>query len=147
MLTVEHCNVPISQRIVAAARSYIGTPWRNMGRNAAGLDCIGLILAVGHDAGVFTYDPGSYGRETSLRETKRHFAKFCDTVPFTGREPGDFTIFVAPGWIKPHASIIAHDSRGRETMIHALPTNRKVIEDRLSADWLARLVAVYRVRG
>jgi len=38
--------------LVAAARRYIGTPWRDRGRSTTGLDCIGLLAVAMRDCGV-----------------------------------------------------------------------------------------------
>jgi len=47
---------------VEAARSYLGVPFRHLGRNRNGLDCVGLVLCAAHDVGLLggidytTYD-------------------------------------------------------------------------------------------
>jgi cell wall-associated NlpC family hydrolase len=48
--------------IVAAARTYLGVPWRHQGRTRAGLDCAGLIVMVARDLALSDYDSTAYGR-------------------------------------------------------------------------------------
>ena len=34
----------VTETFVAAARGYVGVPWRHLGRSRTGVDCIGLVL-------------------------------------------------------------------------------------------------------
>ena len=51
------------ESLVAAARSYVGVPWRHLGRSRTGLDCIGLVLLAARDVGIELSDPAPYARE------------------------------------------------------------------------------------
>ena len=49
--------------IVAAARAWLGTPWRHQGRlKGVAVDCGGLILGVGKELGLLDFDTRAYGR-------------------------------------------------------------------------------------
>jgi hypothetical protein len=52
-----------SAEILAAARTWLGTPWRHQGRlKGVAMDCGGLILGVGRDLGLLDFDTRAYGR-------------------------------------------------------------------------------------
>jgi cell wall-associated NlpC family hydrolase len=42
--------------IIAAARSWLGVPWRHQGRTRQGVDCAGLVVLVGRGLGLDDYD-------------------------------------------------------------------------------------------
>ncbi len=49
--------------ILAAARTWLGTPWRHQGRlKDAAVDCGGLILGVGNELRLLDFDTRAYGR-------------------------------------------------------------------------------------
>ena len=49
--------------ILAAARTWLGTPWRHQGRlKGVAVDCGGLILGVGRELGLLDFDTRAYGR-------------------------------------------------------------------------------------
>ena len=53
-----------SLAIVAAARSWLGVPWRHQGRARQGIDCAGLVVLVGRGLGLTDYDTAAYEGET-----------------------------------------------------------------------------------
>jgi hypothetical protein len=61
-----HANPPCragSEQILAAARSWLGTPWRHQGRlKGVAVDCGGLIIGVGKELGLLDFDIRAYGR-------------------------------------------------------------------------------------
>ena len=50
--------------IIAAARSWLGVPWRHQGRTRQGVHCAGLVVLVGRELGLADYDTHAYGRRT-----------------------------------------------------------------------------------
>ena len=42
--------------IIAAARAWLGVPWRHQGRTRQGVDCAGLVVLVGREFGLAAYD-------------------------------------------------------------------------------------------
>ena len=52
-----------SADIIAAARTWLGTPWRHQGRlKGVAVDCGGLILGVDKELGLLDFDTRAYGR-------------------------------------------------------------------------------------
>lgn len=126
--------------IVAAARSYLGVRWHHQGRNRAGLDCIGLVIAVAHDLGLSDYDIGGYAR---VPDGKTLRATMCEQMDLLKREPlpGDVLLFAFQR--TPLHTAIRTDTG----MIHAFANKRMVIEHGFDAIWRSRLVCAFGYRG
>lgn len=135
------------QDIIAAARTYLGTPHHHQGRlRGVGVDCIGLISGVGKALGLTGHDHRRYSRHpdgvTLIRELDKGLVwmKGCKC----NAEPGDVLVF----WMdrakkKPQHVAILTDYG----MIHTHQGVGKVVEHRFTGAWARRLVAVYRFPG
>jgi NlpC/P60 family putative phage cell wall peptidase len=132
--------------IVAAARGWIGTPYRHQASlKGVGCDCLGLMRGVWREVygaepeAAPAYAPG--WAESSGEETLAH-AAFRHLVPVTedGMQPGDVLLFRwRPHLPAKHAAIAVPDGR----MIHA-HDGLAVCEVSLSPWWLKRLAFVFR---
>ncbi|MCY0094449.1 NlpC/P60 family protein [Hoeflea ulvae] len=136
------------QRIVAAARGWIGTPYRHQGsRKGVGCDCLGLVRGVwaevtGHPAET----PGPYapdwaeraGSDRLIIAARRHCGA---ALPQSEAMPGDIVLFRwRAGVSAKHAGILS----GPDHFIHAYePVG--VIESVLVASWRRRIAAVHRI--
>jgi NlpC/P60 family putative phage cell wall peptidase len=138
-----------SDAVVAATRTWIGTPYHHQASlKGIGADCLGLIRGVWRDLyGDEAERPFPYsrdwgevsGQETLIAAATRHMVPRGKVTP----EPGDVLVFrMRPGAIAKHAGILATPA----TMIHAM-------EDRLAAEipfgawWRRRLAAVFTFPG
>jgi cell wall-associated NlpC family hydrolase len=111
-------------RIVDAARAYLGVPHHHQGRHrVAGLDCVGLLLAVAQDIGAEWHDLEGYSR--SGAETadlmgysllRSHMARSLDEIPIEQAGPGDVWLFWVERMLVPHHVAIVTNS---DRMIHA----------------------------
>lgn len=139
-------NIVKAERIVAAARAWIGTPYHHQGSaRGAGCDCLGLVRGVWRDVyGSEAETPPAYSRdwaeasgvETMLQAAARHFVK----VDRAEVAPGDVVIFrLRPGYVAKHAAIVA----SAQTMIHAIE-GAPVAEVAMSSWWRRRIAAVFR---
>lgn len=125
--------------LIAAARGYLGVPWRHLGRTRAGVDCIGLVLLAAREAGRLLPDPAPYQREPQGTRLLDGMRDLCDLVPLDQALPGDVLLFRA-GLYGGHVGIFsAHREYGVPACIHAFAPYRKVIEQRLCDIIAARL--------
>ena len=137
----------VADRAIAAARSWIGTPYRHQAsRKGVGCDCLGLVRGVWHELdGEEPERPAAYqpdwaersGRERLLEAATRHFGA---PLPTTAMRPGDLLIFRwrADAAAK-HAGILSAPDR----FIHAYE-QAAVIESPLVLGWRRRIAAVFR---
>jgi NlpC/P60 family putative phage cell wall peptidase len=137
-------------RIVAIARTWIGTPHRHQASvKGAGSDCLGLLRGVWRElygAEPETTPPYSpdwaeaAGDETLHRALSRHLRE----IPRDALAPGDVALFrmVRRGPAK-HCGIIAEQG-GQRSLIHARQ-NRAVSEEPFSVFWRAKLAFAFRI--
>ena len=130
--------------LIDAARKYLGTPFRHRGRTASGLDCAGLGWIAYRDLGVELPDVRAYGREPFKNGLMDGLAAALGEPVSDGPRPGDVVVMRFER--DPHhvALIASAPYGGALTMIHADSHHGCVVEHRLSEDWCARIVAVYR---
>lgn len=134
----------IQQRIVAAARACMGTPFRHQGRlPGVGLDCAGLCIVALRAAGVEMRDVKAYGRvpnegrlqqaidaQPGLRRIALADAGAGDVVLIRfGTEPSHVGLLSAQGCI-----------------IHAYERIGRVVEHRIDATLQLQIVAAWRAQ-
>lgn len=147
-MTKTHENDVHRARIVAAARSWIGTPYRHQAsRLGVGCDCLGLVRCVYQQiAETVAEAPAPYqpdwaehaGSERLLTAARHHCG---DPVPFEAARPGDILIFRwRAGAAAKHAGILT----GPDHFIHAYEP-AGVIESALVPAWRRRIAAVHRI--
>ncbi len=128
---------------IAAARSYLGTPWRHMGRNRAGLDCIGLVLVAAGDAGLSLPDPAPYEREPADARLVLEASQLAQRVSVPS--PGDVIVFRTTRHVG-HVGICAvHPLHRVPSVIHALMWHRKVLEDVYDRQMRDAFIAAFRL--
>ena len=136
-------------QVVACSRSFIGVPFRHMGRDRMGLDCIGLPLAVMRELGIPfpDYPDGNYTRRGAGFELVRHCAVHAQGVPIARIQDGDVAVF-QEGQIPCHVGIISH--RGPAThVIQALGKTSwmKVVETPMAGEWAGKLRFAFHMPG
>jgi len=135
--------------IVAIARETLLTPYLHQGRVAGlALDCAGVPVHVAKRLGMSFDDIANYGRLPVPAEMRRVLDANLTRVPKDQMQIGDVA------WIRfqaepQHFAIVADYLHGGCSLIHAYNGAglRKVVEHRLDAAWLARIVAVWRFPG
>lgn len=124
--------------MVAAARGWVGVPWRHQGRTRAGIDCVGLLIVVAQDLGIDDgFDFRAYSRRPDGRALRELMVDKLDRAAAIA--PGRIGLFAQAGTYPCHVGVF-----GDRTMIHAHALNRKVVEHRLSDEWRCRLRGVFR---
>jgi len=138
-----------AQQIVAAARGWIGTPYRHQAScKGAGSDCLGLMRGVWREVlgaepqeiPAYSMDWSEPSRvETLWQGAERHLvAKKLDD-----EAAGDVLLFrMREGAVAKHLGL-AGQIGPRATFIHAY-SGHAVMESPLSAPWKRRIVARFR---
>lgn len=137
--------------VVAAARGWIGTPYRHQASvRGAGTDCLGLVRGVWREvvgpepfrAPPYTPDWSEPQQdETLLRAGRRWLVPLGRDAPAA---PGEVLLFrMRDSGIAKHLGILARRSAGRSTFVHAY-CGQGVIESPLSEPWRRRIVARFR---
>jgi hypothetical protein len=76
--------------ILAAARSWLGTPWRHQDRlQGVAVDCGGLILGVGRELGLLDFDTRAYGRIPDGQQLRALCEQHLISKPAIEAAPGD----------------------------------------------------------
>ena len=134
-------------RIIAAARGWIGTPYHHQAaRRGAGADCLGLVRGVWRE--VYGAEPEAVpaysmdwsepqGEERLWQAARRHL------VEKPGEPgPGDVILFrMRAGSVAKHLGIVVHVGRDAR-FVHAY-ARHGVVESPLSAPWRRRIAAVF----
>ena len=125
--------------IIAAAREFLGTPFRHLGRlPGKALDCAGLAVSVALALGLEVDDREAYGKTPAngLLEAMLDVQPGLRRV-FRAPQAGDLLLMRFNGDPQ-HLAICAG-----ETIIHAWQTVGKVVEHRFTDLWQSRVVRVY----
>ena len=135
--------------IVALARETLGTPYRHQGRGGGlALDCAGVPVHVATRLGIPLTDYTRYGRLPIPGEMRAALDSHLQRVTREQMQPGDVA------WIRfraepQHLAVVGDYHLGGLSLIHAYNGAglSRVVEHRLDAAWLARIVAVWRYPG
>jgi NlpC/P60 family putative phage cell wall peptidase len=136
--------------MVAAARGWIGTPYRHQASlRGVGCDCLGLLRGVWRERlgdepeAVPPYAP-DWAEATGTESLRDGFARHLTPVALDAIAPGDVVLFrMSRGGPAKHCGLVA-DQDGAPTLIHARQ-NRRVREESFSAFWHARLAFAFRI--
>lgn len=132
--------------LVAAARGWLGVPWRHLGRSRTGVDCIGLVLLAARDCGIILPDPAPYAREPQGQRLAAGVAEHADRVGVA--LPGDVLVFRL-GVFAGHVGIASlHPEHGEPALIHAFARHGvAVCEQVMSEEFRRSLVGAFRLRA
>lgn len=135
--------MPTGNQIVTAARGWLQTPFHHCQRTRGlAVDCVGLVIGVGHELRMFEYDNTAYSHIAPEGITRSELMKFCFPVPKGGAwEPGDILLFRIGGY-EQHVAFFCGGEPA--TMIHAYAQAGKVAEHELTASWSDRVSGVFR---
>lgn len=133
---------------VARARTFLGAPYLHQGRDANGIDCVGL-LAYADEVDVdlipaYPQDPVNGELETAL--TAHYGAPLLVGIPtFADLRVGDVVAMQYAGPTR-HVALVGDYAlaAGHMSLIHTDAMVGRVVEHRLDAKWLRRITRVYR---
>lgn len=133
----------LGEKIVKAAREYIGTPWHHSARlKGVGIDCIGLLYCTAKDVGIEVVDYPNYGRSDEFKRMVTHIKKYCVRINRKDEwEEGDIIVFRGRMMLN-HCAIYS----GEGNMIHAYDgaNINAVVEQPLNDNWRDRIHSIYR---
>jgi murein DD-endopeptidase / murein LD-carboxypeptidase len=131
-----------AKAFVAAARSCVGARFRLQGRDpATGLDCIGLVVWSAQQCGVSVPDASDYLlADNPARLDAAIAASPLELIDRRALALGDLVRLMS-GSQPLHLAVYGADS-----LIHADLRLRKVVEHRLTPDWVEHIVAAYRFK-
>ena len=138
------------ERIAAAAKRWLGTPYQNNTMvHGVGVDCSYLLVAAVVDSGLMDRDAlaiENYSNEWHLHRSEEKYLKVADEVPIDDIRIGDFLLYQYGRCIS-HGAIYI----GNDLVIHAfvdLGVILSSVDDVLfyDAKGKSRLRAVYRFR-
>jgi hypothetical protein len=124
-------------QIIEAARRFIGVPFRHRGRNIAGLDCAGLVIAVYRHLNLMPNDfvETLYNKMPTAGLVEKTLSQFCTKK----QTPEIGNILMLSFLDNPcHMAFFADD-----TIIHAYNPRGKVVEEEYSQKWENRLTGIY----
>lgn len=142
------------QRVIAEARSWVGTPFQHHGRvKGVACDCVGLPIMVGKALGVQSRVAGAdldenknYGPQPKGREVLEAAKKHLIAKPIAHLKPGDVLVLRMP--TSPCHTAIVGEWNGLPTLIHAYNRIRdKVIEHHLDTYWRKYIAACFEFPG
>lgn len=131
--------------VQAAARTWVGVPYRHAGRSERGLDCIGLVVVVARHFNVPHVDHQHY---TAWPDPHGRLFAECDQVlVLRSDEPREGTIgvFRQDGYRLPcHVGIFTR-REGSLYLVHAMLARRRVVEEPFTESGLGgfRLIRRY----
>lgn len=137
-------NKDLREKIMAAARSALGSPFRHQGRSLLGMDCAGLVVFCAAAAGLEFIDRTDYPRNPSNGQLMAALeSQPClIRIPVSDACVSDVLLIKFSGEPQ-HLAIHAG-----KTMIHAWEKPGKVCEHVISEWRTGKIVAAYRfVRG
>ena len=129
-----------AEAFVAAARSFVGTPFHAGGRlPGVGLDCIGVAVCAARACGIGHRDVPAY----PLRPNGQLLGELDRQLVRVGQpEPGDVLAMTFEMRGTPHHVAVYAGA----TLIHAYLLAAKCVEQPMTDYWRERVVRVYRFR-
>ncbi len=134
-------------QVVAEARGWLGTPFEHQGRvQGAGVDCIGLLIGVAQSLGLTQFDVTGYARAPSDGLLQGGCREHLQPVQLASAQPGDVLLMRFKREPQ-HVGLVADYVHGGLSVIHSYQGAGGVVEHRLDALWLRRVVSVWRIPG
>lgn len=135
--------------VVAAARGWLGVPFRHQGRTRDGIDCGGLAIRIASELGLSSFDVSGY-RRLPAGAGGITIEGICERemcrVGVRELAPGDVALFLV-GRRPRHLAVLGDYYAGGLSMIHAYEPAGRVVETRFDASWRASLFEAYALPG
>ena len=138
------------QAIVDNARTWVGVPYKHMGYNRKGVDCVGLLTGVALELQLIAQPPKLvYAQCPSVAYFTEQAYNNLNPVDRKASElvAGDVATFFASDSSGAQHFAIVGELYGGKTMIHALAKYKKVIEHAWPEFWDKRYVRAFEFRN
>jgi cell wall-associated NlpC family hydrolase len=133
--------------IVSAARSWVGVPYKHLGRDRSGVDCAGLIMGVAKEFGIEPEAPRAYSNQPKGATLLVPADKQMWVVKRDRLIPGDVVVLWAWTPNEPqHFGIVADHPHG-VSFIHAFSKFGKVTEQSWNRFWNKHFTGIYNYPG
>jgi cell wall-associated NlpC family hydrolase len=123
--------------LIIIARTWLGVPFRHQGRNKLGVDCGGLLICIGQQAGLTIIPPATYSMSPDINLVRRALDANCTVIPLAAAQPGDVLLLAFAG-APQHVGLMTDIG-----LLHAWAKPGKVVEHRIDEQWQRRMVAAY----
>jgi cell wall-associated NlpC family hydrolase len=125
--------------IIATARRLLGVPYRHLGRDMHGVDCLGVLIWTARELGI---DPPEYDytRNPSASRMRRLLGEHMHRIQITEAKPGDI-LHAAYRAMPQHLLILTTPTR----VLHADSESGRVVEHVFAGPWPGRIRGAYRV--
>lgn len=134
--------------VVREARTWLGTPFQHQGRlKGQGVDCLGVVSAVGRALGVVDHDELDYGASPRPRRMGEGLRRHLIEIPICAALPGD-VVWMAWRSEPQHLGILTDIG-----ILHAHSLVRdgaqegRCVEHPLDAEWRGRIRAAFSYPG
>lgn len=119
-----------ADKVIKAARSYVGTPYKYGGTSRAGMDCSGLMLLCFKEVGV------------NLPRTSAEQSNVGQTLKYTDLKPGDLVFFTDKkgGSKVVHAGVVSKVSGPRDVKFIHSSTKLGVVESDLYVSYYENIL-------
>lgn len=141
----QEMEVAQRERIVAAARRYVGTPFRHMGRSEHGVDCVGLLIVAAKASGFLPrdYETRNYSRVVNPDVLAADLAQFLRPLPADAApRPADVALFCVAGSAQ-HVGLVTA-TLPEPRILHAYEPVGAVVEHAMGEIWRRRLARLFR---
>lgn len=134
----------LQDKFVEAARGWVDVPYKHLGRDRYGIDCVGVLIKSAHETGFSTYDTKNYSRQPSPREFLRELKGHLDRIQKRDAGHGDVVVFQEPSH-PCHVGILDVEKDGTVYVIHAYAPARKVVREAMTQDRWSRALMAFRI--
>lgn len=145
-----------NDRIVQAARGWIGTRFHHQGRvkktssHRGGVDCLGLLIGVAKElrlearcgTPLAALDDTAYPHSPDTIRLQQVLRSALQEIPVGGIEAGDVVLLRVEDSPQ-HLAIVSSDNE-RLGIIHAYAPARAVVEHALDTEWNSRIEGAFR---
>jgi len=136
-------SADVAQRLIEAARAFLGTPFVHQGRTlGVGVDCVGLLEGAARAAGIALPEVRADYARTPDGELERELERYCTRVFDLALRRGDVLLLRIYSTRPRHLALVTDPAPVR--IIHAYQGAERVAEHQLTAWWRARIHSRWR---